>query len=267
MQHDDTAPIVTALMLAGAVPDDPWTVEVRPRRRRIGLSVKRDSTLVIAVPPTADPRRVAAFVAARRDWILRARREMARTAETGPVRKRLVNAENFPLFGRPHRLRLVNTGPEIRTVRTVHGTTELHLHTDHAHDARTIIDWYCRAGLDWLQDRVRQDHHRKAGVADLRFTVREVRRSGSATLRRWGFYTPRQHEVTLAWPLFQLDEDLVEYVLLHELAHAARPGGKPHGHQWQQLMRSYMPNWKTVQETLKRHEPRVWLGDLDSVTS
>jgi hypothetical protein len=58
----------------------------------------------------------------------------------------------------------------------------------------------------------------------LRYAVRDLGR------RHWGVYRgPPQHTTALHWAVFGLPIRFIEYVLVHELAHATRPGGCAHG--------------------------------------
>ena len=50
-----------------------------------------------------------------------------------------------------------------------------------------------------------------------------------------------------------LDQDLVDYVIVHELLHFSVPN---HGRLWRSLMRAHMGNYDVLEERLRQHAAR-----------
>ena len=80
------------------------------------------------------------------------------------------------------------------------------------------------------------------------------KRPTAITLRhmktRWGSCTPSTGRIRLNTELAWLDPELLEYVLVHELAHLHAHG---HGPYFQQLMTGYMPDWRRRRSRLNRY--------------
>jgi hypothetical protein len=76
--------------------------------------------------------------------------------------------------------------------------------------ARAIIDWYAETGEKWLAPRA-AGWAQRLGVDANEVSVRDLG-------LRWGLLDPERGPV-LHWALFQLAPSIVDYVVVHELAH------------------------------------------------
>lgn len=242
----------------------PVTVEYRPRRRSAGLSV-RDGAVVLAVPPGAAPERLAAFVDAHRGWIAAALRDQKAVLGNRPV-KHMKDGEVIPFLGCTYRLRVDDDGQQELPCALDPSTGDLVIrhYAGAAHMRAALLRWYTAAGLEWLHEAA--EPFTKGGYIKpgLRFVVRDL---GS---RRWGLYEPKHHRLTVHWLTLTLPRDLAFYVLIHELAHATRPMGKPHGPAWQRQFTIWLPDWRARRQQLRALERAgtLWMGDVhpDSAT-
>ncbi|MBQ9681316.1 MAG: M48 family metallopeptidase [Aeriscardovia sp.] len=66
---------------------------------------------------------------------------------------------------------------------------------------------------------------------------------------RWGSCTPATGRIRLNAELAGMPERLLEYVLVHELAHLLVPG---HGPRFQALMTRFLPDWKDRRREINR---------------
>lgn len=66
---------------------------------------------------------------------------------------------------------------------------------------------------------------------------------------KYGYYSRQKHQIVLSLSLALLAEELVEYVIVHELCHL-----KEYNHQkgFYAQMVKYLPNYKTLQKRLKK---------------
>ncbi|RKR92695.1 hypothetical protein BDK92_7173 [Micromonospora pisi] len=258
------APYVTALT-AAALPDWlRWRVEIRPRRRSLGIITEPGGQVVIAIPPGVDPQRVVAVVQASLAQLRRHVRDSEESALRRPV-KELVNGEGFPLLGANHRLRLVGDAdmpivgePGPSTWSGVR-TRQLTLRRDAA-SAATIVGWYQAQGQAFA-DRYAPEMAARLGVAD-GLTVRVRGYRPGQGVASWGTYRPRTHSISLHWSLFQLPREMPEAVLAHEVAHAARPSGGPHGRGWERLFVRLVPEWRERARELELAARSMWFGDV-----
>jgi predicted metal-dependent hydrolase len=93
---------------------------------------------------------------------------------------------------------------------------------------------YARIGplMEYWSDRM--------GLAPPTFAVRKMR-------SRWGTCNTQRRHVTLALELARKDDELLEYVIVHELAHLFERG---HGPAFYAVMDRYLPSWKASRKQL-----------------
>lgn len=70
---------------------------------------------------------------------------------------------------------------------------------------------------------------------------------------RWGSCSSKKN-ISLSYYLVQLPDELVDYVLLHELAHTIHHN---HGKQFWAFMDEKLPDAKRLKKDIKTHRPRV----------
>lgn len=235
-----------------------WQVDVviRPRRRRIGIEVKPGGAVAILIPPTAGPEYVVRFVRGHLRWITKNVTTAARLAPNHSV-KQFINGEQFDLLGQRYRLQLVDTPPAgIKQLPTFTADHVLYVQKQRPEQIRrAIIGLYRQVGLTWATREGRQ-YEQDGQITDLRYEVRDLGR------HRWGsYYRPPKHTTTLHWAVFGLPMRYIEYVLVHEQAHATRPPGQAHGPAWQRQMSRWMPDWQQRKTDLAETGRHCWLGE------
>jgi predicted metal-dependent hydrolase len=235
-----------------------WRVEVaiRPRRRRAGIQVNPGGGVTVLIPPTAAPEQVARFVGSHRRWITEKVDSATQLAPDHAV-KEFVDGEEFDLLGRRYRLQLGDASPaaaaQLPLITPDGVLTARRQRPELAR--RAVIGLYQQAGLAWLRREGR--HYELDGhITGLNYAVRDLGR------RRWGIYEgPPKHRTTLHWAVFGLPMRLIEYVLVHEQAHATQPSGAAHGRAWKRQMYLWMPDWQYRKAELAEVGRHAWLGD------
>ncbi|MFF3439600.1 M48 family metallopeptidase [Streptosporangium sp. NPDC002721] len=219
------------------------TVEISPRRESVRLTVERDASVTATVPPLVGPEELARIVRSRRRWLYA---KLAEHATLGPARPphAYLSGEGFLYLGRSHRLLLVDDAPV--AVRLLRGRLELR--RDCLDDpAGHIVRWYRQVGEPWLLKRV-------APWAE----VLGVTVAGLRVLPlgyRWGSCSLSGH-VNIHWAAMQLPPDLIDYVLVHELAHLRRPDHSP---EFWRIVERALPGHRENRERLRRLGPGLWL--------
>ena len=111
--------------------------------------------------------------------------------------------------------------------------------------------WYTEVGTKWLRRRIRPW---AARLGEESVTV-EVRDLGF----RWGSARPTdgpQH-INIHWATLQLPPTLIDYVLVHELAHLRELNHTPKF--WSTVDR-LMPGYQSQRTTLATVGKHIWLG-------
>ena len=218
-------------------------VRVSDRRRTLRLTVERDASITAAVPPGVEPDELARLVKAKRRWLYGKLADHQTLMPRRPPRE-YVSGEGFPYLGRSYRLLLVDDAPA--HVRLRRGRLELR--RDAVSDAAPhLVAWYRRLGRPWLRRRVQS--------WATRMTVRVSELRVLPLGYRWGSCSP-DGRVNIHWAAMQLQPDLIDYVLVHELAHLHR---LDHGPGFWRLVERAMPDYQSRRERLRILGPDLWL--------
>ena len=236
--HDLKQLVVGDLVLRVAPPSDRKTIEI---------VVERDAALTLKAPPNASVHRAEQFVKAKQSWIYRKLADKDALAGP-PVVKQFVDGEGFAYLGRNYRLTLT-TGPATG-VRLEAGRFHLPA-AQVSRGAALMRGWYTETGGQWLQRRVRPWAAR-IGEQDVAVEVRDLG-------YRWGSARPTSgpQRINVHWASLQLPPTLIDYVLVHELAHLHELNHTPTF--WEAVAR-LMPTYEQQRASLSAAGNTVWLG-------
>jgi predicted metal-dependent hydrolase len=223
-----------------------FEVQRSSSRRSIGITVDRDGSLIVSAPADCAETDLVAFAYEKRNWIYKKLAEKDLLLSPRPTRE-FVTGEGFAYLGRSHRLLLRDLAPS--TVKLERG--RLVMQRDLAVSPRAasaIVDWYRARALRWLPKRVKPWAERMG----VRPSVVDVRDLGY----RWGSLG-KNDRVNFHWATIQLSPVLIDYVIVHELAHVHEPHHTPEF--WQRVDRA-MPQFQRSKETLAQQGSDLWLG-------
>jgi predicted metal-dependent hydrolase len=204
------------------------------RRRTVALTVDRSGQLVVHAPQDTLPDGLTAWVSTKLLWVHRKLAMKERMlSKAGPAR--FISGEGFSYLGRNYRLRIVKEGRQ--PLRLESGWFILR-RADVGEAPAHFRRWYIAAGKEWIESRVRGLAPR-VGKEPEAVAVRDL---GS----RWGSCTGHC-KLLFNWRLLQLPVDLIEYVIVHELAHLAH---RRHDAAFWQAVERALPDWQDRKERL-----------------
>lgn len=230
-----------------------FSVESRPQRRTVEITVERDATLSVKAPPGTSIARIEGLIDAKAEWIHRKLAEKHALWGT-PVAKQIVDGEGFAYLGRSYRLLLHRSAPgdarpPVHLARgRLHMAPSLAATPDLA--AEALRDWYQRVGTPWLERRIRTWAARmdaagiEVHVADLGY--------------RWGSTSGRSR-INVHWATLQHRPALIDYVLVHELAHIHVTN---HGPEFWRLVTQALPDHDHRRRELASTGAQTWLGAI-----
>ena len=217
---------------------DELTFEVRrsTRRRTLEIMVDRTGELTLTAPPDVGQDVLSDFVREKRFWLYTKIAE--KETRNQPVGgKEFVTGEGFPYLGRSYRLLLVDE--QDVPLKLEMGRFKL-LRAEAAQGRDHFIRWYIERGGAWLKLRL-SAWALRMGVEPTSVTVQELG-------FRWGS-CGLNGTVNLHWAAMLLPPNIVEYVIVHELAHLTEPNHTPEF-------------WLRVSRTLPEFEQRKgWLAE------
>ena len=229
------------------VGDLSFVVRESDRRRTVGITIDRDGSLLLHAPAGARPDAIAAWAWSKRGWVFRKLADKHLLLAATPA-KEFVTGEGFDYLGRHYRLQLTSDPPS-GTVKLERGRLRMPRALADAGQGRdAIVRWYQQRAQAWLPRRV-GPWVQRMGVQPGDLDVRDLG-------YRWGSLG-RNGRLNIHWAAMQLPASLVDYVLVHELAHIGQPRHTP-------------AFWATVERALPGYDERrariatvgatLWLG-------
>ena len=221
-----------------------YTLKRSRRRRSITLTIDENG-LRVGAPWRAPQQRIDSLLDSHARWIARklkewhARRPPQFTWEAGAT---------VMAMGEPLTLAVSDSSAATRRegnrlcLYIGNGTD------DPALIARTVIEWLRNTAQDWFEQRAAYF----ARVLAVR--TPSVRLSNART--RWGTCHP-DGRVLLNWRLIQAPPALIDYVVVHELAHLREPNHSPRFWRW---VASVLPDYEERRHTLRRESHRYLLA-------
>lgn len=220
-----TAETLCALRLEGETV--PYLLQ-RSRRRSMGLTVDTGG-LHIAAPRHAPLAEIESFAREHRKWILRKLKEWARYRETLPRPWRM--GEPLPFLGAPLETRFE---PSLVGARRNGDALEIG-----PEPLDALTEWLKGEAYPLFSERVSL-HAPRLGVATPRLAL-------SNAQTRWGTCT-ESGRITLNWRLVHFRLAVIDYVVVHELAHLIKMN---HSRQFWTLVGSVLPEYEAAKAELK----------------
>lgn len=209
----------------------------RLRRPRLKVTVERDGSVVVVAPPRLSMREIDAFVAMHRDWILEQRERMV--LEHAQLKKQWQPGEEFLFLGQPRRLSFEDGGARV-LVEVVDNL--LVLRGGQPEDAAAAIKRYYEQ-----QARLHIDERVAFWARTMGLVPSGV--SYRCQKTRWGSCSPEGH-VSLNWKLICAPEYVIDYVVIHELAHLEHANHSP---RFWSFVARFDPEYKTNRRWLRIH--------------
>lgn len=193
-------------MTALVVDDLAFDVRRSDRRRTMQITVDRGGELILSVPTACETPTMECFVRQKRFWVY------SRLAEKEALHrprapKTFVSGQGFPYLGKHYRLLLVSR--QDAPVKLIAG--RLRMARDAAADGeRHLRGWYSERATAWLSRRVAL-HAARVGRAPSSVVVQDLG-------YRWGS-CGKSDRINFHWKTILLPPPIVDYVVVHELAH------------------------------------------------
>jgi len=240
-------PTVNALPERLTIGDLDFAVRESVHRRTVGITVDRDGSLLLHAPAGCDLDGLAAWAHSKRAWVFRKLAEKDLLLSTRPT-KEFVTGEGFDYLGRHYRLLLTDDDAAI-PVKLERGRLRMpRAITQAAAGKVSMISWYRARALAWLPRRIIPWAERMS-VQPSELDVRDLG-------YRWGSLG-RNDRLNFHWATMQLPVGLVDYVIVHELAHIQQPRHTPAF--WATVERA-MPDYEGRKSRLAMTGATLWLG-------
>lgn len=206
------------------------------KRRKLTITVERDRSVVVHAPVGVSEEKIREVVEAKRFWIFEKLHHKQKYAPPHPPGKELVNGEAALYLGRSYRIEVVDT--DAQEIRFDH---RFIIPRSYISRRKAVLrDWYQERAKALILSRVRRFakslglDFNQARIVDNRY--------------RWGSCTVNDN-VNFNWRLIKAPMFVIDYVIVHELAHLMEPNHTPRF-------------WSIVSaQTPTMEKARAWLKD------
>lgn len=218
-----------------------YSVHRSAKRKRLSITVERDRSVVVHAPSNVSDEAIQRVVESRRQWIFEKMHHRQKYQELPhPPGKELVSGESALYLGRFYQIDVV-----------AGGSGEIQFNQRFLIPASHVIrrkgamrEWYLARANEKILPRVERHAHelgvefKQAKIVDSRY--------------RWGSCTVHDN-VTFNWRLIKAPTFVIDYVIVHELAHLIEANHTP---QFWNVVRTHVP---------KIEKARAWLTENGQV--
>ncbi|WP_338738445.1 SprT family zinc-dependent metalloprotease [Candidatus Dehalogenimonas loeffleri] len=212
---------------------------IRSSRRTLALEIKPDASLVVRAPRRTPLDQVRCFVEKHAEWI--DRKQTIALTRPRPEPRSFIDGEEFWLLGHSYRLQVVETSsPDV----VFDGRLLLSI-TALPRAREVIIKWYKAKAREIFRQRVAE----YGAIMGCQPTIIRI----TSPRRRWGS-CGAGGGVNFNWKLVMAPLEVVDYLVVHELAHL-----KCHGHdrEFWSMVKRYCPDYLERQRWLKDNGYRL----------
>jgi len=212
---------------------------VRTKRRTLAIEVSRDAKLIVRAPQRMPRETIDRFVAQKSGWIEKKKRE-ARQKRATVAPKRFENGEEYPYLGRSYPLKIIENGK----VPLSFGDG-FALSVNRRTDARMLfVEWYKARAKEVIQERLLY----YTDLSGIEYTLFRI----TSAQKRWGSCNSKGN-LHFAWRLVMAPLPVVDYVVVHELAHVVE---KNHSARFWHRVERILPDYR---------DRRAWLRNNGSL--
>ena len=191
-----------------------YTIKRSPNRKKLTITVERDRSVVVHAPESTPEEKIQAIVESKRKWIYEKTKHAQKYALPHPPGKELVNGESALYLGRQYQIEIVqDSSEEIRFEQRFLIPTRLS-----AERKQVLRNWYMDKAREKILPRTKKFAN-DLGVAFANARIVDNR-------YRWGSCTIKDN-INFNWRLIKAPMYVVDYVIIHELAHLLEANHTP----------------------------------------
>ena len=202
----------------------------------------------VAAPEHVSADAIRLAVLTRMSWIKRKQAQFTGQDRQSP--RRFVSGETHFLFGRQLRLEVLEWEKKVHRISR-QGSKCLLMKVPVGSDQDQMSRWMAA----WLKTELRKrSQPRVASWAD-RLGVQPAKWGIRPMRTKWGSCNPDKAIVWLNLELAKKPDRMINYVILHELAHLVSPR---HDEQFTAVLDLHMPRWRNVRQELNALPLAAW---------
>ncbi|MFS4459126.1 M48 family metallopeptidase [Bdellovibrio sp. HCB2-146] len=233
-----------------------WSVEVHRRafRRSISIYLYPNKPIKVVASKMTSQKLIVDFLMAKKDWIEKNFQKFEEHKEKFPDKK-IKARETFPFLGIERQCKVVITLNKKPFVSVTDENLLIHIPRDewsantpldeHPTALQEIRHFYKRESVKFLSERV------KHWAEQMQLYPSQVKFREQRT--RWGSCSSKK-VINLNWRLIVFKPEIIDYVIVHELAHLQH---MDHSNRFWGLVEKYISDYQIPMKALKETQPLV----------
>lgn len=211
---------------------------VYSQRKNLTITVERDRSVVVRAPEGTTPETIHEVVESRKPWIYEKTRHLQKyKGLPHPPGKEWVNGESLLYLGRNYQVEIVDSKEKsIRFSQKFIVPVSLY-----SQKHEVFKQWYMAKAQEKILPRV-QMHAKNLGLHYNHVKIVDIK-------YRWGSCTPKNN-LNFNWRLIKAPMFVVDYVIVHELAHLFEANHTP---RFWNIVRSQSAKMDKAKQWLKEH--------------
>ena len=218
-----------------------YTLKQSCRIRGIRLEIHDNSGLIVIVPKGFNQQQVTDILVKKTQWILR-HIPVQRPVQMPLFRKEIDHGEKLPFLGNTIELVLNNNDSQVPGTAILKGRKLFVTPAENVSQAQILEKWYRAQAARVFREKA--DRFKTImGIHCNLIIIRGQR-------KRWGSAS-HSGNISINWKLLLAPEEIVDYVILHELAHLKHMN---HSRKFWDYLSRYCPHWRKCRQWLVTHE-------------
>lgn len=215
-----------------------YTIQRSPRRKTLSITVERDRSVVVHAPNNLCAEKIDAIIQSKRQWLYEKIKHPQKYQDLPhPPGKELVNGESALYLGRSYRIEVV----ESATNDVQFKQKFLIRRSPFSQRQEVLRDWYIDKAKEKILPRVAR-HALELGVEYTEAKIVDNR-------YRWGSCTIKNN-INLNWRLIKAPMFVIDYVIVHELAHLLEANHTP---RFWNIVRTQTPTMERAKTWLQEN--------------
>ncbi|MFS8185623.1 M48 family metallopeptidase [Rossellomorea marisflavi] len=206
------------------------------KRKTVNISVERDRSIIVRAPEGVSEEKIDFIIKSKRQWIL----DKVNHEQKYPVKlepKEFVSGETIMYLGRNYQLLVVD-----EEIEGIEFNQRFLISRSNQKEAYSLLkDWYMDRAKIKIEPKV------KSYAQNLGVNYKEVKISDMKY--RWGSCTPNNN-VIFNWRLIKAPMHVLDYLIVHELAHLIEPNHTP---EFWNIVSIQVPTYLKAKEWLKQN--------------
>jgi len=219
---------------------------VKSKRRKTSQIVVDKDNVIVRTPTTKTFPEIRKIMKAKAKWIFRKQLEFKKIK---PAISKITysNGSKLPYLGRHHSLKIItNQNSNSAKLNKRHFVITLSQKKSSKKLVKHLYEnWLMRQSEKMFPGKVKR-FSRKLGANPSKLVIKNLK-------NRWGS-TTKSGVINLNLNLLKAPEDVIDYVILHELCHLKI---KVHNHHFWEYVRKYIPNYEEKKLWLDQHGQRI----------